>query len=91
MLQKPRNDRKTGDRRVDLRWVFIGAAAAALVGLVVIFAVVLPDRGASDAAQDGSDLGDPAEVTSPYDFTELPATQGPADVEKVAARPLRLF
>jgi hypothetical protein len=79
--QKTEDPRRSGLGGRRPKWL-VFALAGAIVLVAVILVGVSLHGGADDAndlASDATDSG-ATEVTSPYDFTELPAGTGPSDV-----------
>lgn len=67
---------------VGRRWLAVTAAAAVIVVAVVLIVVLVDDEGAVSPAT--ADSGAVTEVTSPYDFSELPEDSGPPQVENAS-------
>ena len=79
MSQETAGRKASGPRFRRRRLVAIGAAAAVVVVAVVLALVLLDGDAQKDGAASGG--GEITQVTSPYDFSELPAEDDPQDVK----------
>jgi hypothetical protein len=72
-----------GARTTRRRWIALAAVVAVTVVAVVLVVLLArdDDRTGSQAA---ADTGAATQVTSPYDFAELPEDSGPAEVESAS-------
>ena len=72
-------------RRVRLRWVLLGVILAAVVMAVIVVSLLMVDRRHDDERRAAAAAAAAAnEVTSPYDFSELPADSDLDDVDHAA-------
>ena len=72
-------------RRVPLKWVLVGAASLLIVMVAIVLAVFLVDRDRDEARlAEAASAASSTAVTSPYDFSELPAGTGLETVDDAA-------
>jgi hypothetical protein len=69
-------------RRVRVKWVIIAVTIAVVVMAVILVSLLLVDRHRdSERRAAATEAAAATEVTSPYDFSELPADSGLNDIE----------
>ena len=85
MSQETADGQGSVRRSVQLKWVIIALIVAAVVVAVILVSLLLVDRQ-HDSERRAVDEAAAAvtEVTSPYDFSELPAESDPGDVESAS-------
>jgi len=72
--QGPAEHKGFFERRVPLKWVLAGAVALLIAMVAIVLAVFLVDRDRDEARlAEAAAAASSTAVTSPYDFSELPA------------------